>query len=157
MADEEASFAYERLWMAYYGDTLRHRYGVGTLIAIFEAAVVDFGETADEVRARVESVLEQVVFVAAVPETSPVVKWQELTDERSAYRRRVLFTVDKWYAGGEFLGGNELLGGIIWDDGQERRYADHNYRLLLKHGIVSHETVLVGGIIFWKKGQEPHH
>jgi hypothetical protein len=157
MTDQETNgFSSEGRWMAYYGDELRRHYGIGAVVAIFEEAVVDFGETAEDVRDRVESELGESVFVAAVPETSPEVTLREMPNTGSAYRRRVLFTVQQWYAGGEFLGGRELLQGVVYSDGQERRYANFEYRLLLKHGVVSSETVLVGGILFWKKGQEPH-
>jgi hypothetical protein len=157
MTDQATNeFSSERRWMAYYGDELRRHYGIGAVVAIFEEAVVDFGETAEDVRDRVESELEESVFVAAVPKASPVVSVRETPDTGSTYRRRVLFTVEQWYAGGEFLGGRELLHGVVYTDGQERRYANFEYRLLLKHGVVSSETVLVGGILFWKKGHEPH-
>ena len=55
----------------------------------------------------------------------------------------------------KFLNGDELLGGVIYADSQERRYTEFEYRLLLKHGIVSAYTVLVGGIMFWQSGKIP--
>jgi hypothetical protein len=84
-------------------------YGVGTVIPIFAAEVVDFGATAEEVRERV-AVVEEPVFVAAVPETSPVVEPNDLPNERRIYCRRVLFTYDEWMDHGEIPEWRRTLG-----------------------------------------------
>jgi hypothetical protein len=49
----------------------------------------------------------------------------------------------------------EFVDGVVVIDGGERRYADHDYRLMVENGIVSKETELIAGVIYWKKGAGP--
>src|ERR1019366_9956473 len=46
----------------------------------------------------------------------------------------------------------EFVDGVVIIDGVERRYAHHDYRLMVEHGVVPKETELIAGVIFWKKG-----
>ncbi len=146
----DTDFTAESDYLAHCGNTLRRRFGAGTAVAIFSETVVDFGEDADEVRARVEGALGEPVFVAVIPESDATPQ----RPLRQPHRRRVRFSYETWMEQGEYLG-DELLVGIIHSDAVARRYSEFDYRLLVKCGIVSPHTVLVGGIIFWALGHEP--
>ena len=41
-------------------------------------------------------------------------------------------------------------------DGEERRFADHDYRLMVERGIVQADTVLVAGVIFRRSAQDDY-
>jgi hypothetical protein len=49
----------------------------------------------------------------------------------------------------------EFVDGVIIIDGVEKRYADHDYRLMVEHGIVPKDTELIAGVIYWKQGACP--
>lgn len=85
------------------------------------------------------------MFVAVIPESETVSKGPL----RQPHGRRVRFTDETWIKHGECLGGDELLEGIVHSNAVARRHSEFDFRLLVKRGIVSRHTVLVGGIIFW--------
>ncbi len=48
------------------------------------------------------------------------------------------------------IGGKmKYYDGCIRIDGIERRFAEHDYRLLVERGIIPRDTVLIAGIVFW--------
>lgn len=65
-----ANFEYEEAWVQCESRSLAQRYGVGTFVAVFDAAVIDWGPIADDVRERAEKVIGEPVFVGVVPASS---------------------------------------------------------------------------------------
>jgi hypothetical protein len=45
----------------------------------------------------------------------------------------------------------EYIGGRFVDGGAERRFCDHDYRLLVEHGAILKDTILVAGVVFWQR------
>jgi hypothetical protein len=45
----------------------------------------------------------------------------------------------------------EYVDGCLMIDGTERRFAEHDYRLLVERGAIPKETELIAGIVFHKK------
>ena len=116
------------------------------------------------------------MFVAAVP-AEPPDDWLATVDMHArmaafgAYRARFEAAGDKrrfriptiegpqsFYAFAELdIWGQktEFVDGVIIIDGVEKRFADHDYRLLVEHGVVPKETELIAGVIYWQKGARP--
>ena len=46
----------------------------------------------------------------------------------------------------------DVRQGRFVDGGAERRFCDHDYRLLIEHGAIPKDTILVAGIVFWQHG-----
>jgi hypothetical protein len=161
MNPNDPKISLEEAWIHYDRAHLQRRYGVGTFIAVYEGVVVDWDADADALRERAEKSIGDTVFVGPVPDEPPFEDgaWdreasRHLEDLKKAnpHRRRLMLNVKRHYEIGELIGsrGCELLGGVVYIEGLERRYAEHDHRLLVEHDLVPKETILVGGIIFWK-------
>ena len=135
---------FDEIWLLRERDALSRRYGVGTFVAVYQGAVIEWGSDENFVRDRAEQRVRAPVFVGVVPE--PI----EKTDDEIGYeeyqklaerhmRRRVEFNVERYYEVCALVGGSpvELLQGLVYVGGMERRYAEHDYRLLVEHGLVS--------------------
>jgi hypothetical protein len=170
----------EEEWIYHNRRELQNRYGAGTFVAVYDWAVIDWGDDAEAVRLRAEEKIGDTVFVGTVPsdepydvtETTPE-DWPGHMEEFLAYRQRLEDTGDKrrfrlsqiegpqsFYAVAELdIWGRktEFVDGVIIIDGVEKRYADHDYRLMVEHGIVPKDTELIAGLIYWKKGATPQN
>jgi hypothetical protein len=154
--------SFDELWVSRHRERLQRQYGAGTVVAVYEGAVIDWGDDEDAVRERAERILGERVLVARVPaeagpgfasdhDDEPVLHREAL--EPNHHRRRFPISFDLFKKIGDLdITGRrtELVDGIVVIDGTERRFAEHDYRLMLESGLVSRDTELVAGIIFWK-------
>lgn len=163
----------EEEWMYHHRYELQTRHGAGTYVAVYDWAVIDWGDDPDAVRARAEATVCDTVFVGPVPaDSTDVYPTQADHDAFRAYRERLdaegdkrryrirrntkyESTIDAYHAIGELdiVGKTEFVDGVVILDGIEKRYADHDYRLMVEHGIVPKDTELIAGVIFWRKPQ----
>jgi hypothetical protein len=161
----------EEEWIYRRRGELQCRYGAGTFVAVYDWAVIDWGDDPDAVRQRAEETIGDRVFVGSVPADRPdditeIADWKAHMEAYRAYRARFEGAGDKrryrlttsgpeaFYAIAELdITGQktEFVDGVIIIDGVEKRYADHDYRLMVEHGIVPKDTELIAGVVFWKK------
>jgi hypothetical protein len=161
-------FRFEEAWLYQNRDNLSRRYGVGTFVAVYDGAVIDWGADAQEVRERAQKAVGEPVFVGPIS-GDPVPDFHDLNEytllraeyehyrtviRGRKYRRRFFFVRKTLNACDELdITGTkrEMARGYIQIDGIERRFADHDYRLLVERGAIPKETELIAGIVFWKE------
>jgi hypothetical protein len=159
-------FRVDEAWLRYYREDLSRRYGPGTVVAVYDGAVIDWGDDIEHVRSRAEVAFGEPVFVGQIP-SDPVPDFREDWDAYHAeyeryeesmrgckYRRRFEFDLKTLEASDELdITGTkrEMADGYIQIDGTERRFAEHDYRLLVEHGAIPRETELIAGVVFWKE------
>lgn len=160
-------FTFDAVWAHYERDSLRERYGVGTYVAVIDAAVIEWGPDAAEVRQRAEHLMGESVYVGSVsgkpgPESGEAndhgaeVEYHAYKAVREGWRPRRRFRMMAAFEKMDELRligvKTEYIGGRFVDRGAERRFSDHDYRLLIEHGAVPKDTILVAGIVFWQHG-----
>jgi hypothetical protein len=150
----------EEAWVAYSAVRLYRVYGAGTFIAVLEDAVIDWDADSDALRSRIANSSAEGAFIGPVPADPMTDRHNAQASERHRilrarhpYRRRLLFGRTRFYDVTGLVGGDELLDGIVYTGDTERRYCEHDYRLLIKHDLIPRETILLGGIIFWSEPQ----
>ncbi len=160
--------SFDELWVSRQRERLQRQYGAGTFIAVYEGAVIDWGDEETAVRARAERLLGERVFVTRVPAETGAAFVSDHEDEHvhhreavepNHHRRRFPISFDLFKKIGDLdITGRrtELVDGIVVIDGTERRFAEHDYRLMIESGLVSRDTELVAGIIFWKAAARPN-
>lgn len=168
MVNNDFGLDFGKYWIWENRDALQRRYGAGTYVGVYDAVVVDWGGDPVEIRARVEPLIGDVVYVGIVPpdvdpqdtfaftdqEFEKIRQYEDIVRENSA-RRRWRMDFDLFGKIGEVIGdrGYELIHGVMFVDCIVRRYSEHDYRLLVEKWLVPKETILVGGIIFWQVPQ----
>jgi hypothetical protein len=159
--------AFDAVWTHYERASLSRRYRVGTFVAVIDEAVIEWGPDEDEVRERGGLPMGEPVYVGRVssdPEpdfranrAAADIEYEAYDAARDRRRNRRRFPMDRALekiAELRLIGERtEYYGGCFVDGGEEHRFSDHDYRLLIEHGSVPIDTVLVAGIVFWKRPQ----
>jgi hypothetical protein len=154
---------FDAAWAHYHREELRLRYGAGTYVAVADGAVIYWDANENEVHARAEELLGEPVYVCAVS-SEPFPNFREdmaavdaeyerykAAGTGGANRRRFELSFEGFAAlqDLDILGQKtEFVDGVVVIDGTERRYADHDYQLMVERGIVPANTVLVAGVIY---------
>jgi len=171
MDDSERTSYFElaEAWVRYQRQQLTRRYGLGTFVAVYDNAVIDWGQDEESVRQRAEKAIGEPVYVGAVPGDPYPDYWDNYDNyqveyqqykaiaEKIKYRRRFSFQGDTLHASDELdITGTkrEMAHGYVIIDGVERRFAYLDYRMLVEHGAIPKETELIGGVVFWKEPGE---
>ena len=153
------------LWIEKNRGLLQRHYGVGTYVAVYDRAVIDWGGDQDTVRDRATQLVGEDVFVGRIPTEPPddhtdragfdrmMSTYQSYVDAatKTPDRRRYPLTVDDYHAIAELdiVGTKtEFSDHIVVVDDVERRFSEHDHRLMIERGVVPKETVLIAGIIF---------
>jgi len=159
-------FVFDAAWAHYHREELRRRYGAGTYVAVADGAVIHWGANDYEVGAHAEQLLGEPVYVCAVSsEPSPdyhddmaavTAEYERYEAARAKHGglRRFRLRHDGFTALQELdiLGQKtEFVDGVVVIDAVERRYADHDYRLMVERGIVPGDTILVAGVIYRRR------
>ena len=152
----------EAHWIWQNRSQLQRIYGAGTFLAVFDYAVIDWGDDADAVKARAQALMRDSVYVASVPSDIDDERRYDTKAYMSEYeryramekanpdRRRYRFDLDAFEALEELgiLGKAECYEGIIEIDGDEKRFSDRDFRLMQERDIIPKETELIAGIVF---------
>jgi hypothetical protein len=153
---------FDAAWAHYYRDELCRRYGAGTYVAIADGAVIHWGADENDVGARAEQLLGEPVYVCAVSsepfpnfrDNMPAVtaeydRYEQARAKRDGRRFELPDQAYRALQELDILGQKtEFVDGVVLIDSVERRYADHDYRLMVERGIVPADTVLVAGVIY---------
>jgi hypothetical protein len=153
-------FAYDEVWTHYHRDSLRERYGVGTFVAVIDCVVIDWAHSEQKyANAPNASWVSQCTWGAfqATPRWSTMARRQKRGTKRikshakagSPWRRFHMWAGYEKMDELRILGARaEYYGRGFMDNGAERPFADHDYRLMLEHEVVPKSTTLVAGIVF---------